>query len=52
MAKINLGLNVGKNKSGPFFFFLGWAMNWAQSLKGAHGARLGRVRASGKNPVP
>ena len=21
MAKINLGLNVGKNKSGPFFFF-------------------------------
>ena len=22
MAKINLGLNVGKNKSGLFFFFL------------------------------
>ena len=23
MAKINLGLNVGKNKSGLFFFWLG-----------------------------
>ena len=49
-AKINLGLNVGKNKSGLFFF--GWATNWAQSLNGARGARLGQVRAPGKNPVP
>ena len=35
MAKINLGLNVGKNKSG--LFFLDWATNWAQSLNGAAG---------------
>ena len=53
MAKINLGLNVGKNKSGLFFFFFfGWATNWAESLNGARGARLGQVRAPGKNPVP
>ena len=50
MAKINLGLNVGK-KNMDFFFF-GWGTNWAQFLNGARGAQLGWVRASGKNLVP
>ena len=45
MAKINLGLNVGK-KNLDFFFF-GWGTNWAQFLNGARGAQLGWVRATG-----
>ena len=51
--KKNLGLNVGKKKIWTFFF--GWATIWAKSLNGARGARaarLGRVWAPGKNPVP
>ena len=46
LPSLNLGLNVGKKKSGLRFFF-GWATNWAQSLKGPRdlaraGPRLGK----------
>ena len=52
--KKKIGLERRKKKIWTFFFF-GWATIWAQSLngaRGARGARLGRVWAPGKNPVP
>ena len=48
---------LGKQKfflidwASKFFFFFGWATNWAQSLNGARGARGGRFGPQEKNSL-
>ena len=51
MAKINLGLNVGKNKSGLFFFFLVGPRIGPNPLTGPAGPDRGGSGPREKNPL-